>query len=103
MFGQLFHFLKSSEQIPYAKTRYTNEVKRLISVLDGRLKETGAYTAGSDYSLADISIFPWILRFREWLPEIVPITKELYPHVTRWTDEIAKRQAVVKGLAVLPM
>jgi GST-like protein len=41
MFGQCYHFRSAApERIPYAITRYTNEVGRLYGVLDRRLGET---------------------------------------------------------------
>jgi hypothetical protein len=41
------------EKIPYAVERYTKEVKRLLGVLEDRLKGTGGpYIMGQDYTIA---------------------------------------------------
>src|SRR5690606_32692394 len=64
MLGQAHHFLKFNVgKAPYAEERYGTETKRLYGVLDRRLAEV-EYVAG-DYSIADISIWPWASRF-EW-------------------------------------
>jgi GST-like protein len=94
MLGQAHHFLKFNVgKAPYAEERYANEAKRLYKVLNGRL-EGRDFVAG-DYSIADISIWPWISRF-EWQG----IDLNEYPNVKRWYLEIAKRPAVMKGYAV---
>jgi GST-like protein len=94
MLGQAHHFLKfNAGKAPYAEERYANEAKRLYKVLNGRL-EGRDFVAG-DYSIADISIWPWISRF-EWQR----IDLNDYPNVKRWYLEIAKRPAVMKGYAV---
>jgi GST-like protein len=94
MLGQAHHFLKFNVgKAPYAEERYANEAKRLYKVLNSRL-EGRDFVAG-DYSIADISIWPWISRF-EWQG----IDLNEYPNVKRWYLEIAKRPAVMKGYAV---
>jgi len=94
MLGQVHHFVKYNKgKAPYAEDRYLNEAKRLYGVLDRRLAQA-EYVAG-EYSIADISIWPWISRF-EWQ------TMDLkdYPNVLRWYTAIAARPAVAKGYHV---
>ena len=63
MCGQAHHFRQyTSELIPYAVDRYTNEVHRLYGVLDGRLANY-AYLAG-EYSIADMACWPWIKPYK---------------------------------------
>jgi GSH-dependent disulfide-bond oxidoreductase len=96
MLGQAHHFLGyAPEKIPYAMNRYKNEANRLYGVLERRLKES-AYAACGEYTIADMSIMPW-LRF----PERQGVEIEEYPHVKRWRDGIAARPAVQKALQVL--
>jgi len=70
MQGQSHHFRRFvSEDIPYAKSRYLNETKRLYGVLEIRLNESDGrdYLAGpgrGKYSLADIKSYPWYVRER---------------------------------------
>jgi GST-like protein len=96
MLGQNGHFLLYAPQpIPYAIERYGNEAKRLYSVLDGRLERTGAFVAGSDYSIADIASFAWIRTHRAQ-----GMALDDYPALKRWYDAIYEREAVKRGLAV---
>ncbi len=94
MFGQANHFIKfASEDVPYGKTRYRNEVMRLLGVMDRRLAEV-EYLAG-DYSIADVATWPWVMR-TEWYDT----DWSEFPHTRRWFDAIADRDAVKRGVAV---
>lgn len=93
--GQALHFYKyADEKIQYGIDRYMKEAHRIYSVMDKWLADK-TFFAG-DYSLADISIYPWIAR-HEWLD----IDWTDYPHLKRWFDRISEREAVKKGLTVL--
>ena len=61
MLGQNHHFSRfAPERIAYATERYVNESKRLYGVLNKQLVGQD-YVAG-EYSIADMAIFPWLLR-----------------------------------------
>ena len=94
MFGQVHHFLRAArEQVPYAINRFVKEKDRLYGVLDKRLGET-EYLAG-EYSIADISTFPWVAR-HEWHQTEL----RNFPNVKRWFDIVGARPAVQRGMAV---
>ena len=96
MAGQNGHFLLyAPEKIPYAIDRYSKEVDRLYGVLDKQLGATKAYVAGSDYSIADIAIFPWV---RTHKAQQVDLDK--FPHVQRWYNALFARPAVKRGLDI---
>lgn len=96
MLGQAHHFrIYAPEKIDYAIDRYTNEAKRLYSVINKRLAHA-TYLGGPDYSIADIAVFPWL---RSWKNQGVEMGD--YPHLKGWFDEIAKRPAVQRGVEVL--
>lgn len=96
MFGQYNHFAAyAPEKLPYAITRYKNEVGRLHRVLEKRLLEA-EYLAGPEYSIADIATFPWVRN-----PDRRGIDLGDYPAVKRWHDAVAARAAVQRGVAVL--
>jgi GST-like protein len=96
MLGQAHHFrIYAPEKIPYAVERYTNEARRLYSVMDKRLAKS-KYIAGAQYSIADIAIFPWL---RSWKNQ--GIVWADFPHLKGWFDEIAGRPAVQRGVSVL--
>ena len=95
MFGQAHHFLfQPKEDVPYGKKRYHDETKRLYRVMNKRLEEA-EYLAGGFYSVADIATYPWVARYPRHQVDLGD-----YPSVKRWFDEISKRPAVEKGMAV---
>jgi len=96
MLGQNHHFrIYAPEKIDYAVNRYTNEAKRLYSVLNSQLKDN-PYIAGKTYSIADIAIFPWT---RNWKNQ--GITVDEYPNFKKWFEKIGDRPAVKRGCEVL--
>ncbi len=95
MFGQAHHFMRAKkDEVPYGSERYGNEAKRLYGVMDRRLGEH-RYFAGSEYSIADIAIYPWVAR-HEWHR----VDLAAFPNVKRWYQAVGERPAVVKGMAV---
>jgi GSH-dependent disulfide-bond oxidoreductase len=96
MMGQLGHFARlAKEKVPYAIDRYTEETRRLLRVLDGRLGRVPFLA--SEYSIADITTFPWVRN-----APMLGIELEPYPNVARWIAEIEARPAVQRGLALKP-
>jgi GST-like protein len=95
MMGQLGHFRRAEKQINYALDRYSMETMRLLSVLEESLSES-TYLAGEEYSVADISTWTWVR-----MAESFDISFETYPHVKKWVDKIAERDAVAGGMKVL--
>lgn len=96
MLGQAHHFrIYAPEKIDYAYNRYTNEAKRLYSVMDTQLA-THAYLAGDEYTIADIACYPWT---RSWKNQGIDWAD--YPNVKRWFDVISERPAVQRGVEVL--
>ncbi len=98
MLGQAHHFLRfNAGKSAYAEERYAKEARRLYKVLDARL--TGRdFVAGEDrgeYTIADMSIWPWISRF-EWQG----IDLAEFGHVRDWYVRIAERPAVQAGYHV---
>jgi GST-like protein len=88
MFGQYLPFVDyASEDLPYAKDRYTRETERLLGVLDGRL-EGREYLAGA-YSIADMASYPWVQR--------VLSRFEGFANVERWARTVANRPATLRA------
>ena len=95
MFGQVHHFIKYNKgKSEYAEERYSKEARRLYSVMDKRLNKN-QYISGKEYSIADISIWPWTARFN-WQE----IDLNDFPNVARWYKEMIDRPAVQKGWLV---
>jgi GST-like protein len=98
-FGHFYAYAPT--KIEYAIDRFAMEVKRQLDVLDRRLA-VSEYLAGSDYTIADIAVFPWYGGLAQGLlygaGEFLDV--QSYKHVQRWTAAIAKRPAVVRGRMV---
>ena len=96
MLGQAHHFrLYAPEKIDYAIQRYSNEAKRLYSVMDRQVAQQ-PYIAGPHYSIADIAIYPWL---RSWQNQGIDWND--HPHLKAWFDRLSERPAVQKGCTVL--
>jgi len=79
----------------FGEERYFKICKRIYTELDERLAKT-KYLSGDDYNISDIGTFPWIAR-HEW-HDIGLIN---YQNLTRWYNDISKRQAVIKGFSFM--
>ncbi len=94
MLGQNHHFSRfAPEKILYAIERYLNETKRLYSVLNNQL--IGQKFVAGEYSIADMAILPWILRY-EWQG----IQLEDYPYVKEYVERLTARPAVQRALSI---
>ncbi len=96
MMGQANVFFRYfPEKIQAAIDRYQGESKRLMRVLDGRLKDH-EYLAGA-YSIADIANWAWV-RTHNWSG----VQIDDLPHLQRWVEAIRARPAVQKGIVTPP-
>ena len=95
MAGQNHHFNRfAKEKIPYAIKRYVDETARLYGVLNERLADR-AFVAGEDYSIADMAIYPWIVPHTFQQQNL-----DDFPHLKRWFESIANRDAVKRAYAL---
>jgi GST-like protein len=98
-FGHFYAYAPT--KIEYAIDRFAMEVKRQLDVLDRRLADN-EYLGGSEYSIADIAVWPWYGGLVKGLlyggGEFLSVQD--YKNVQRWTDQIAKRPAVKRGRIV---
>ena len=81
------------EQLEYPIDRYTQEVERLRSLLNGHLD--GRHYILDAYSIADIACIPWFKMFGFRYPNQAP-----YPHLDAWLDRVFEKPAVQRGFAV---
>jgi len=94
MAGQANHFrIYAPEKVEYGINRYTNEVNRLLGVLNRQL-EHNEFVAG-EYSIADMASYPWARG-----AERIGQDFNQFPHLKRWLEANAARPAVQRGLAV---
>jgi GST-like protein len=98
-FGHFYAYAPT--KIEYAIDRYAMEVKRQMDVLNQRLA-AHEYIAGSDYTIADMAIWPWYGALAKGqlyeAGEFLQVHE--YTHVVRWADQIARRPAVQRGRKV---
>ncbi|MBI3196580.1 MAG: glutathione-dependent disulfide-bond oxidoreductase [Rhodospirillales bacterium] len=98
-FGHFYAYAPS--KIEYAIDRFAMETKRQLDVLDRRLAES-PYLAGSDYTIADIAVWPWYGGLAKGLlygaGEFLSVQD--YKNVQRWADAIGARPAVKRGRIV---
>lgn len=88
-------------KIEYAINRYAMEAKRQLDVLDRRLAES-EFVAGSDYTIADMAIWPWYgaLARGELYSAGAFLSVGEYRNVQRWTEQVGARPAVKRGRMV---
>ena len=79
----------------FGEDRYFKISKRIYQELDERLA-IKKFLSGNSYSISDIATFPWIAR-HEWHD----IGLAQFKNLTRWYNEISKREAVIKGFSFM--
>ena len=95
MLGQAHQYLfYNAGKSKFAEEKSKGYTKHVYQILDERLSSREYIV--DEYSIADISIWPWIARF-----ERHQIKLDEYPNVLRWYLEISNRTAVVKGYNVV--
>lgn len=102
MFGQVGFFYKYGGKDWEDKRplqRYANEAQRLLGVLDKQL-EGKDWLLGSDYSIADIAVLPWVrcLITNYEVQELLDLPR--FTQVQRVLDNWLQRPAVQRGLNV---
>ena len=81
------------EQKVHPLIRFNAEFQRLLRVLDKQL-EGKSFVCGEDFTIADISIFPWIRGYK-WSK--IDIT--VHSNVMAWKERVHQRSGVKRGLA----
>ncbi|KFH44040.1 Glutathione S-transferase-like protein [Hapsidospora chrysogenum ATCC 11550] len=88
------------EDVPSAKTRYQNEIVRVIGVLDGILKDK-EWLVGGKMTYADIAFYPWIkvISNEQILGNIIKRLelREKYPNFFAWHDRVHALDSVKRA------
>ena len=79
----------------FGEERYFKISKRIYSEVDEVLSKT-KFLAGDEYTIADMATFPWFAR-HEWHD----IGIQNFKNISRWYEEISKRDGVKKGYAFM--
>ncbi len=99
-FGHFYAY--APMKIEYAINRYAMEVKRQMDVLNRHLA-TNEYFAGTEYTIADMAIWPWYgrLALKDAYDDAGDfLSVDDYEHVQRWTRQVGERPAVQRGSMV---
>lgn len=102
MFGAFGHFHtygKDNCDHPYPEARFAAETKRLLRILNERLLGRD-YIIGNEYSIADISIFPWVIWLDMFYKASEQLELESFTNVTTWVSRCSSRPATVRGFNV---
>jgi GST-like protein len=102
MFGQLGFFHKfAGREIADKRPleRYRDESRRLLGVLDARLKGR-TWIMGDDYTIADISLLGWVRNLIGFYEARELVGFDDFPSVAAWLERGLARPAVQKGLNI---
>ncbi len=102
MFGQLgfFHkFAGKDFEDKRPRDRYVAESRRLLGVLDARLKGR-AWLMGDDYTIADIASLGWVRNLVGFYGAGDLVDWASLKHVPRWLEAGRARPAVQRGLEI---
>ena len=95
MLGQAHQYLfYNPGKSKFAEEKSKVYTQHVYQILNERLS-TREFIV-DQYSIADISIWPWIARF-----ERHQINLSEYPNIHRWYSKILKRPAIIKGYNVV--
>ncbi|MDC1078928.1 glutathione S-transferase [Candidatus Pelagibacter sp.] len=90
---QFHHYSPGKSE--FGEERYFKISKRIYSEVDEVLFKT-KFLAGDEYTIADMATFPWFAR-HEWHD----IGIQNFKNLSRWYEEISKRDGVQKGYAFM--
>ncbi|MEZ2129428.1 MULTISPECIES: glutathione binding-like protein [unclassified Sinorhizobium] len=103
MFGQFGHFFKfAAEKVAnnsYPMERYRDETKRLLGVLEARLKGRN-WIMGDQYTIADIASFPWVRGVDIFYGGRDVLELASFPAVMDWLARAVARPASERGLNI---
>jgi GST-like protein len=102
MFGQVgfFHkFAGKDYEDKRPRDRYVAESRRLLYVLDSRLKDR-QWIMGEEYSIADIAVFPLVRNLIGFYGAAEIVGFHDYPQVKRALDVFLARPAVIRGVEI---
>ena len=101
-----FFYKYCPHDLPYVVDRYAREVNRLLGVIETQLTTHNKHwICGDLYSIADISIWPWIHALHKNYDDCIEKrfhNMKPYPKTHEWYTRMLNRPAVEKALEVTP-
>jgi Glutathione S-transferase len=101
MFGQFGHFhvyARDKTSDSYGEQRYANETRRLLGVLNERLKDREYLM--DDYSIVDMATVPWVETLAGFYNAHEFLGMAEFTHVERWRAQVTARPAYQRGKVV---
>ena len=77
----------------HSEERFYHNSLRVYDALNQQLKQNN-YLAGDEYSIADISLFPWIARHDWHMPDRIDLRND-YKFLVEWYERISLRSGAV--------
>ena len=102
MFGQVgfFHkFAGKDYEDKRPRDRYVAESKRLLGVLEDRLKDR-AFIMGEDFTIADIALIGWVNNLVTFYEAGKLVDYAALKAVPAWVERCLSRPAVARGLKI---
>ena len=94
--GQLHHYSHFNPgKSLYSEERFFKGALKVYAALNNQLKKN-KYIAGEEYSIADISLFPWVARHDWHMPDRIDL-RNSYEFLVNWYERVGSRSAVIKG------
>ena len=94
--GQLHHYSHFNPgKSLYSEERFFKGALKVYAALNNQLKKN-KYIAGEVYSIADISLFPWIARHDWHMPDRIDL-RNSYEFLVNWYERVGSRSSVIKG------
>jgi GSH-dependent disulfide-bond oxidoreductase len=94
LLGQYNHFLRFAPENTYSLNRYRTLAGRAYDMFDNRLRDR-EFLAACDYSIADMTLFPWVESFYEFHR----MRWDEHPNLARWHRSVRARPGTVRALA----
>ena len=94
--------LEELKELGVTQAGFAMEAKRQLDLLDKELANK-PYISGDEYTIADIAIWSWYGRLAQdkiWDKAGIFLDVKEYKHLQAWTEKIANRPAVKRGLEV---
>ncbi len=98
-YGYFSVFAGSEIEDPRPRQRYQDEGRRLLAVLEKHLAGR-EYLVGNTYSIADISIWPWIRAAKVFYKADEALGFSSLPNVMGWWERCMARPASERGLTI---
>ncbi|HAS61258.1 MAG TPA: glutathione S-transferase [Vibrio sp.] len=96
-YGHFSTYAKDKVKDPYPRERYLAETEKVLDFINGEL-DGQEYLVENEYSIADISMFPWVV----WIKNFYNIENELelsqFPNVMEWVSRCCQREKTKLGL-----